>query len=94
MCIEDIAADRLSQSLPVIWQCEVDLRWRVWTDYSELHTSMLEAAWEAMRPEVELDAWDGAGGYDVWLVSLVSMLQTNQHTGTLRRVRRVLVTHR
>ena len=94
MCIEDIAAERLSQSLPVIWQCEVGLRWPVWTDYSQLHTSMLEAAWDAMATEVELDSHDAYGGYDVWLVSLVSMLQTNQHTGTLRRVRRVLVTHR
>ena len=94
MCLEDIAAERLSQSFPVIWQCEVDLQWNVWTDYSPLHTSMLESAWEREATQVELDAHDSRGGYDSWLVSFVSMLQKNRHTGTLRRVRRVLLTHR
>ena len=93
-CLEDIAAERLADCLPVIWQCEVDLKWSCWADYSWQQVQMLETAWCSMRTHVELDAYDSYGGYDLWQVDLGHMLQVNSRTGTLRRIRRVLASHR
>ena len=93
-CLEDVAADRLSDCLPVIWQCEVDLTWDCWADYSGQQVQMLEAAWCSMCTHVELDAYDSYGGYDLWQVDLGCMLQVNSRTGTLRHIRRVLASHR
>ena len=91
--IEDAAARQLSTSFRVIWQCEVDFRWHCWADYSGEHARILETAWDFMEPQVELATYASHGENDLWLVCFVSMLQQNLHTGTLRRVRRVLVTH-
>ena len=91
--IEDIAAQHLSVTLRVVWQCEVDFRWQCWADYSGEHARILEAAWDFMAPNAELETYASHGEYDLWLVCFASMLQQNIHTGTLRRVRRVLVTH-
>ena len=93
-CLEDVAAERLSDCLPVIWQCEVDLTWSVWADYSLQQVQRLEAAWRSMSTHVELDAYDSYGGYDLWQIDLGRMLQMNSRTGTMRRIRRVLVSHR
>ena len=76
-----------------VWQVEMDHRWDRWADYSWHHARTLEAAFQRDADEVELDAWDSWGGYDLWQVSLSSMLQRNSRTGTLRRIRRMLVTH-
>ena len=92
--MEDIAAQRLSEMMPVIWQCEVDLRWQCWADYSQQHTRVLEAAWEGGAVQVELQTSGPHFEYDAWLINLACMLQQNQYTGTLRRVRRMLVSHR
>ena len=92
-CIEDIAAQHLSKTFRVVWQCEVDFRWQCWADYSGEHARILETAWDFMAPQVELATSASHGEYDLWLVYFAPMLQQNVHTGTLRRVRRVLVTH-
>ena len=91
--IEDIAAQQLSATFHVVWQCEVDFRWQCWADYSGEHARILEAAWDFMVPQVELPTSASHGENDLWLVNFASMLQQNLHTGTLRRVRRLLVTH-
>ena len=91
--VEDAAAQHLSPTFRVVWQCEVDFRWQCWADYSREHTRILEAAWDFMASHVELATNPSHGEYDLWLVCFASMLQQNIHTGTLRRVRRVLVTH-
>ena len=91
--IADAAAQWLSAAFRVVWQCEVDFRWQCWADYSGEHARILEAAWDFMAPQVELATCAPHGEYDLWLVCFASMLQQNIHTGTLRRVRRVLVTH-
>lgn len=93
LSMEDIAAQRMSELWPVVWQCEVDLRWQCWADYSVQHTRILEAAWEAMVSQVELETEGSHGECDVWQVCFVSMLQQNQRTGTLRRMRRLLASH-
>ena len=91
--IEDVAAQQLSATFRVVWQCEVDFRWQCWADYCEEHACILESAWDFMVPQVELPTSASHGENDLWLVNLASMLQQNLYTGTLRRVRRLLVTH-
>ena len=91
--IENNAAQQLSATCRVVWQCEVDFRWQCWADYSGEHACILEAAWDYMSPQVQLTASASHGEYDLWLVCFASMLQQNIHTGTVRRVRRLLVTH-
>ena len=91
--IEDIAAQQLAATFSVVWQCEVDFRWQCWADYCGEHARILEAAWDFMATQVELSPSASRGEDTLWLVNLSSMLQQNLHTGTLRRVRRNLVTH-
>ena len=91
--IEDIAAEQLSATFRVVWQCEVDFRWQCWADYSGEHARILEAAWDFMVPQVELTTYASHGERDLWQVFFAPMLQQNIHTGTLRRVRRILITN-
>ena len=77
----------------MVWQVEVDFRWRTWVDYSVEHTQTLEAAWEAMSSSVTLPPNPQQGRRDAWTVSFVTMQQRNDTTGTIRRVRRMLTTH-
>ena len=91
--VEDIAAEQLAATLHVVWQCEVDFQWGCWADYSGEDARRLETAWLWMAPEVELTTNEAHGGNDRWEVCFVSMLQQNVHTGTCRRLRRILVTN-
>ena len=72
--IENIAAQQLSATFRVVWQCEVDFRWQCWADYSGEHARILEAAWDFMTPQVQLAASASYGEYDLWLVCFASFL--------------------
>ena len=94
LAIEDSAARHLSQWFAVQWQCEIDLAWRYWVDYTPQQNRSIENAYEAMATEIELEGDEEQEHQGHWVIRFAPMLQENLKTGTFRRVRRILVTHR
>ena len=89
MHLEDVAAQQLSATFKVQWQCELENAGH-WADYHASQQKKIETAWQAMAHEVEVGTVDWP---DTWLIDFVALVQINQQTGRRRRVRRVLISH-
>ena len=76
--LEDVAAERLAEQLPVRWQ--VELQWGAWLDFPADQTRMLEKAWQSMAATVEIGTVEWP---DRWTISFSAMLQINDWSGTL-----------
>lgn len=79
--------------LHVVWQVEQHMQWQCWMDFAAPHQQLLERAWDADASIVVLAPSPAEGRRDAWSVSFATMQQRNERTGTLRRVRRMLVSH-
>ena len=75
----------------VVWQVRIEEEGYYYLfDYSPEHSRQLEESWQLDWDLVDLeDEW----GYTVWQVSLHRMVQWNAYSETVRRVRRIIVTH-
>ena len=88
--LEDAAAEQLARTYTVVWQVRLE-EWDAWIDYARNLCERIEAAWHAMATIIVLGPDSDP---EKWEVNLQRFTQTNQGSGTLRSIRRVLVTNR
>ena len=88
--LEDAAAEALTRSYKVVWQVKEDY-YGTWVDYESHNCAQLEAAWgDLKKGGVHLGTTDWPYR---WSVDLRRLTQTNTWSGTVRDIRRVLVTN-
>ena len=86
---EDAAIKAFEMSCTVVWQVEWDKAWRLWLDYPPDQSRQAEDAWQSGTERVLVGVTDE---FDGWLLDFRRMLQVSE-SGTIRRLRRVLLTH-
>jgi len=93
-----VAEPKTKGGKAIVWQCEV---YRAgaddpnsgsrWVDYAPNYNMVLEAAYAALQPIVQITGPDDVPG-GVWDCNLKTCIQTNSETKIERRMRRVVVT--
>ena len=75
----------------VRWQVYLE-EWNCWMQYSDVQSSSMERAWQREAVEIEICAHHPER--QTWTINFISLTQTNNRSGTTRKIQRALVTHR